>query len=88
MLFLIVLLLLAAMAGVLGAVLKITLVLVLSLVLTVVLLAWIGTWYARRRFRRYQSGFEARIDEGRRRSRAYDVTPDRGARGLPPNLPN
>ena len=40
--FILILLLLAAMAGVLGAVLKATLVIVLSLVLAVILLAWIG----------------------------------------------
>ena len=64
--FILILLLLAAMAGVLGAVLKATLVIVLSLVLAVVLLAWIGAWYARR-------DFQIRVDRSRRRSEAYDI---------------
>jgi len=83
MVFLLILLLLAAAAGVLGAVLKITLVLVLSLVLTLVLLAWIGTWYAKRRMRRFQADLEGRIDQQRRRRDAYDVDPDQSSRGLP-----
>ena len=56
--FLLVLLVLAAAAGVLGAVLKFTLVLVLSLVLSIVLLAWIGAWYAKRRMRAFQRDFQ------------------------------
>jgi hypothetical protein len=71
--FILILLLLAAMAGILGAVLKVTLILVLSLILSIVLLAWIGTWYARRRFRAFQRDVEVRADEARRRRQAYDV---------------
>ena len=82
MVFLLMLLLLAAAAGVLGAVLKITLVLVLSLVFTLVLLAWIGAWYAKRRLRAFQRDLEIRADQQRRRRDAYDVDPDRGSRGL------
>jgi membrane protein implicated in regulation of membrane protease activity len=78
--FLMILLLLAAAAGVLGAVLKVTLVLVLSLVLAVVLLVWIGAWYARRRFRAFQHDLEARVDQDRRRRDAYDVDRDTGPR--------
>jgi putative Mn2+ efflux pump MntP len=84
-LFLLILLVLAAAAGVLGAVLKATLVIVLSLVLAVVLLAWIGAWYAKRRFREVQRDVEVRYDQDRRRREAYDVRsePRRGpARGL------
>jgi membrane protein implicated in regulation of membrane protease activity len=84
-LFLLILLVLAAAAGVLGAVLKVTLVIVLSLVLAVVLLAWIGAWYAKRRFREFQRDVEVRYDQDRRRREAYDVRsePRRGpARGL------
>jgi uncharacterized membrane protein len=81
--FLLLLLLLAAAAGVLGAVLKLTLVLVLSLVLSIVLLVWIGSWYARRSFRRFQQDIETRADQQRRRREAYDVGPDAGSRGLP-----
>ena len=71
--FILILLLLAAMAGVLGAVLKATLVIVLSLILAVVLLAWIGAWYAKRRMRAFQRDFEVRVDQSRRRSEAYDI---------------
>lgn len=81
--FLLLLLLLAAAAGVLGAVLKLTLALVLSLVLSVVLLVWIGGWYARRRFRRFQQDVEMHADQQRRRRDAYDVGPESGPRGLP-----
>ena len=72
-LFILILLLLAAMVGVLGAVLKATLVIVLSLVLTVVLLAWIGAWYAKRRMRVFQRDFQSRVDQSRRRRVAYDI---------------
>jgi len=83
MVFLLILLILAAAAGVLGAVLKVTLVLVLSLVLTIVIVSWIGLWYARRRFRAFQRDIDARADQQRRRQRAYDVSTDRSSRGLP-----
>jgi hypothetical protein len=69
-----VLLVLAAAAGVLGAVLKATLIVLLSLGLAVVLLAWVGTWYARRRLRELQRDVQERMDRGRRRREAYDVT--------------
>jgi membrane protein implicated in regulation of membrane protease activity len=72
MLFILVLILLAAAAGVLGAVLKVTLILVLSLVLSVVVLAWIGVWYAKRRMRQFQRDVEVRLDHDRRRREAYD----------------
>ena len=83
-LFLLILLILAAAAGVLGAVLKVTLVIVLSFVLAVVLLASIGAWYAKRRFRAFQRDVEVRYDQDRRRRKAYDVRsePRQGARGL------
>lgn len=73
MLFILVLILLVAAAGVLGAVLKVTLILVLSLVLSVVLLAWIGVWYAKRRMRGFQRDVEVRLDQARRRREAYDL---------------
>ena len=82
--FLAILLLLAAAAGVLGAVLKLTLALVVSFVLTIVLLIWIGSWYARRRFRGFQRDLQARADRQRRRGEAYDVGPD----AYPPGLPD
>lgn len=71
--FVLILLLVAAAAGVLGAVLKVALVLVLSLVLTIVLLAWIGLWYARRRLRAFQRDAEVRVHVARRREQAYDL---------------
>jgi hypothetical protein len=76
-----ILLLLAALTGVLGAVLKVTLVLVLALVLAVVLLAWIGTWYAKRRWRAFQRDVDTRVDVARRRREAYDVEPAPGEIG-------
>jgi hypothetical protein len=76
------LLLLAAVTGVLGAVLKVTLVLVLSLVLAIVLLAWIGMWYAKRRMRAFQRDVETSADQARRRRGAYDVDPTPGDRSI------
>lgn len=72
MLFILILILLAAAAGVLGAVLKVTLILVLSLVLSIVVLASIGVWYAKRRMRQFQRDVEKRLDRDRRRREAYD----------------
>jgi len=71
-LFVLILLLLAAAAGVLGAVLKVTLIVVLSLVLSIVVLAWIGVWYAKRRMRQFQREVEMRLNHDRRRREAYD----------------
>jgi putative Mn2+ efflux pump MntP len=78
--FILILLLLAAVTGVLGAVLKVTLILVLSLILATILLAWIGVWYAKRRMRAFQRDVEVRIDMARRRRGSYDV----GRPGDPP----
>ena len=72
-LFILILVLLAAAAGILGAVLKVTLIVVLSLVLSVVVLAGIGVWYAKRRLRQFQHDVDVRIEEARRRREAYDV---------------
>ena len=78
---LVLLLVLAAAAGILGTILKATLVIVLSLVLTVVVLFWIGSWYLRRRVRGLQLDVERRFDAARRRRDAYDVTPRPGSPG-------
>jgi hypothetical protein len=78
-----ILLLVAAAAGVLWAVLKVTLILVVSLILTIVVLAWIGIWVAKRRIREFQRGVEVRIDQSRKRREAYDVGRDPGERPLP-----
>ena len=80
--FILVLLLFAAAAGILGAVLKVTLILVLSLILSVVLLAWIGVWFAKRRFRQLQRDVETRFDRARRRRGAYDVGSEPSERPL------
>ena len=71
--FVLILLLLAAVFGVLGAVLKIALVLVLGVVFAIVAFGW-GAWFwLKRRVRE----FEREIDRGRReherRARAIDV---------------
>ena len=71
--FLLILLVLAAAAGVLGAVIKATLVLVLSLILAVVLLVWIGTWYAKHRMREFRRAYQDRGEQDRRRREAYDI---------------
>jgi membrane protein implicated in regulation of membrane protease activity len=73
MLFILLLIVLAAAAGVLGAVLKVTLIVVLSLILSVVVLAWIGVWYAKRRMREFQRDVEVRLEHARRRREAYDL---------------
>ncbi len=78
-----ILLLVAAAAGVLWAVLKVTLILVLSIILTIVVLGWIGVWVAKRRIREFQHEAEVRIDQARKRREAYDVGPDPGDRPLP-----
>ena len=75
MLVVLILLLIAAAAGVLGAVLEATLVIVLSLILSVVLLFWIGVWYAKRRMRQLQRDLGTRFDPARRRRDAHDVEP-------------
>ena len=77
----VILLILAAAAGVLGAVLKVTLVIVLALVFTIVVLAWLATWYVKHRVRGFQQDVERRFDEARRRRSAYDVGSDDTPRG-------
>ena len=84
MVFLLILLLIAAATGVLGAVLEVTLVIVLSLVLSVVLLAWIGSWYAKRRFREFQRELGSGAERDRRRREAYDVGTDPRDQNLRP----
>lgn len=76
--FILLLLLIAAALGVLGAVLKVALVLVLSAILSIVLLAWIGVWFFKRRMRQFQRDVEVRIDQARRRRESYDVGRDPG----------
>jgi uncharacterized membrane protein len=52
--FIVILLLIAAVFGILGAVLKIALILVLAFVLAVSLLAWAGWLWFRRRIRAFE----------------------------------
>jgi len=59
--FILILLLIAAIFGVLGAVLKWTLVLVLVSLLTVVALGAIAAWMVRRQMRKMQAGGSQRV---------------------------
>lgn len=54
--FILILLLLAAIFGVLGTVLKVTAVLFLSLILTITLLVALGWWAIKRQMREYATG--------------------------------
>jgi membrane protein YdbS with pleckstrin-like domain len=66
--FILVLLLLAAVFGVLAAVLKITLVIVLSILLTIALLASIAYYWLRYRLYRFRRDVERAHDERQRRT--------------------
>ena len=50
----------------------------------VILLVWIGSWYAKRRFREFQRQFEASANRDRRRREAYDVGTDPHDQNLRP----
>jgi uncharacterized membrane-anchored protein len=65
--FILVLLLLAAVFGVLAAVLKITLVIVLSILLTVALLAAFAYYWLRYRLYRFRRDVERASDDPERR---------------------
>jgi uncharacterized membrane protein len=67
--FVVILLLIAAVFGILGAVLKIALILVLAFVLSVSLLAWAGWLWFRRRIR----AFEEQVTGPRGDRRSFDV---------------
>lgn len=68
-----ILLLVAAIFGVLGAVLKFALALVLGLILAFTLLVW-GLWFtAKRRIRAWQRDVDRQMEENARRQRAIDV---------------
>lgn len=71
--FILVLLLLAALFGVLGAVLKIALVLVLGVVLAIVVLTWGGWLWLKRRVRGFEREVDRQRQEQERRRRAIDV---------------
>ena len=71
--FILVLLLLAAVFGVLGAVLKIALILALSIVLAIAVLLWAGWWWFRRRVRAFEREWARQSDQEARRRRAVDI---------------
>jgi uncharacterized protein (DUF58 family) len=71
--FILILLLIAAIFGVLGAVLKAAFILALGLILAFAVLIWGGWWYAKRRMRAWQREFDLRLQENDRRRRAIDV---------------
>lgn len=84
--FILILLLLAAVFGVLGAVLKVALVLVLSAILATVLLGIVTVWYVRSRVLAAHRDLQRRAQDERRHRDAYDVgvardEPDRGPAG-------
>ena len=71
--FILILLLVAAVFGVLGSVLKVALILVLSFVLATTVMLWAGWWWFRNRMHAFQRDLEL---EARRR-RAVDARPVR-----------
>ena len=71
--FILILLLVAAIFGVLGAVLQFALVLVLGLILAVTLLAW-GSWlWFKHQMRAWQKEADRQIQQDAHRRRAIDV---------------
>jgi fatty acid desaturase len=73
LLFVLILLLVAAALGVLGAVLKIAFALLLGLILAITLIIW-GTWlYVRHRLRTWQRDVDQQRQERDRRRRAVDI---------------
>jgi membrane protein implicated in regulation of membrane protease activity len=75
--FILVLLLIAAIFGVLGAVLKVALVLALSFTLAFAIIAVGGYWYLRHRMRKFVRGFDVQ-------QRGYPTT---GTKRPGPSLP-
>jgi uncharacterized membrane protein len=85
--FILILLLLAAVFGVLGAVLKIAFVLILSLVLVTAVLIWAGWWWVRSRMRQVERDWQHRVEQDRRRRDAVDIHRARNEAGDdPPEL--
>jgi fatty acid desaturase len=87
--FIVVLLLLAAIFGVLGAVLKVALALVLAIVLTVAVFAWGGWLWLRYRMREFEREAERERELQAKRRRAIDVrhVPNEAERTEPLELP-
>lgn len=71
--FILILLVVAAVFGVLGAVLKVALILVLSFVLATTVLLWAGWWWFRSRMQAFQRDLELE----QRRRRVVDTRPVR-----------
>lgn len=71
--FILIVLLIAAVFGVLGAVLKIALILALSAILATALLAALTVWYVRVRLAAANRDLRLRAEQERRRREAYDV---------------
>lgn len=71
--FILILLLVAAIFGVLGAVLKVALVLVLALVLAVTFAAWAGWYWLKHRMRQFEREVDRQREEEARRARAVEV---------------
>jgi membrane protein implicated in regulation of membrane protease activity len=80
--FILILLLIAALFGVLGAVLKVTLILILAAVLTVVLLGLMAWWLVRRSARKITAEYDRQVSQQRvTKYRANEAEPGE----LPPN---
>lgn len=88
--FILVLLLLAAVFGILGAVLKVALVLALGIVLAVVVLTWSGWLWLKRRVREFEREVDRQHTEQERRRRAIDVrhVENEAGRAEPLELPD
>ena len=71
--FILILLLVAAIFGILGAVLKAAFIIAFGLILAFAVLTWGGWWYAKRRMRVWQRELDLRLQENDRRRRAIDV---------------
>jgi sulfite exporter TauE/SafE len=85
--FVLILLLLAAIFGVLGTVLKIALVAVLAFVLATAALIWAGLWWVRSRMRGLERDWQQRNERDRRRRSAVDIRRVRNeAEDDPPEL--
>lgn len=84
--FIFVLLLLAAIFGVLGAVLKIALILALSAVLAIAVLLWAGWWWFRRRVHAFEREWARQSEQEARHRRAVDIrrVQDEGGGDPPP----
>jgi positive regulator of sigma E activity len=80
--FILILLLLAAIFGVLGAVLKVTAIVVLAVLLTITLLAAFGWWALKRSARKFSAQYDEQVSNQRViKYRKNEADPG----GLPPS---